>query len=435
MTVENIIGLQWGDEGKGKEVDSESYRLTRDLEQNQKIIVARYQGGPNAGHTLKVDGKKIGLHLISSGILNDKTYNFLCSGVHINPVKLNAEVQKLNEANVTINESNFGVSSKAHLILPNQIYEDGINYNREIHSSTGNGIAQSSRDKHARSGIRIISALDKRLLYELLVNNFQENYGTKATNVIHNSGLLKTICCLVNDAVLKLEPFLRDEAKVFSDKQFKHTIFEGAQGVMLDVEYGEFPGTTSTSPLLIPRKYDKRIGVFKLYSSSVGIDKRPFVADFQNIYDEKTISHLRQKWEEHGVSTGKPRNIGMFDLVAAKYALAIADPEILVGTCLDRLEEIGKINKDLYIVTGYKIGKNVYHDREPFMDNPMALKDAKPVIYKLNTWTKSINKDGTLNDNAKRYIDFIEHELQMEFSKLGIGPSRNQDFIKECYKK
>ena len=232
---------------------------------------------------------------------------------------------------------------------------------------------------------------------------------------------------------LRLEDYIVDEAKIFTDKQFKNIIFEGAQGLMIGVDYGEYNGTTSTSPLLVPRKYDYRIGVFKLYSSSVGTEKRPFVADMKHFYTQEQITQIRNAWGEYGVSTGRPRNIGAFDLLAAKYALSVSDPDFLIGTCLDKLEEIGKLGLDLYVVEGYEINGKKYYEREIFMDNPMALENAKPILKKFKSWTKTIDEKGNLCDEAKTYVSYLEKQLDIEFSKLGIGPKRGDNIVRPSF--
>ncbi len=416
-----IIGLGDGDEGKGKDVHFISLILESLLAEGENVLVRRYQGGPNAGHTVEYNNKKIALHQIPSGIINPKAVCLSGSGVYLNPIKYIAEITDLLKAGVYVGPENLKISSKAHLILPHYLDEDFGSFNLKEHSSTGNGIKQCAVAKAGRVGIRIVEALDKDTLEEALRTNLKINLQNKTFSEKQFSDALN----LIHSSVRYLKDHIVLEESVISDKRFKFWLSEGAQGAMLDIDSGQYPGITSSSTINPPYRPDLLIGVFKLYQSSVGIQNRPFIAEMKDLSEEDQ-NKIRIKWAEFGTTTKKPRHIGWFDTVKAEYAVQTTRVDEIVGNCLDRLEDLGKMDLPLRIAVAYKIDGKVYDHWDMEFDSRDKLRRAEPVYQNFKPWRKTVNNKGELNDNAKKYINFIEEKLQKEFCMLGIGSKTNQ---------
>ncbi len=415
-----IIGGQNGDEGKGKIihwlVKHAAEKVKRSYD-NKPILVQRWQGGANAGHTIVEDnGEMYKLHLVPSGITTQEAFNLIGDGVYLDPRKLMKEIQELRGRGVNVSSQNLGIASKAHITFDYHTAEDQADFNKARHTSTGSGIKQTAVDKFGRVGIRFVEFLDAEALAAVLrekrfpngmpgtnIDNFVASYDTERE-------FLKEFIILEQDAIKKYGKAYR--------------IGEGAQGTLLDVDVGMYPGITSSNPAKAPGRPDYVLGVFKLYVSSVGTGDRPFVSRM----DKNLETELRELWQERGTTTGKDRELGWFDAVAAKEAIRNANIDYLVGTCGDRLNELGKRNEKVRIVTAYKINGKVYSEWDVSFDNRFTLQRAEPVLEELESWTE-FSIDGQLTKNAQRYLDRLQDLLRREFIMFGTGPKQNDMLV------
>jgi adenylosuccinate synthase len=417
----SIIGLQNGDEGKGKFVEFCIEKIKENIEINQKIIVHRWQGGPNAGHTVVIGDKNFHLHQLPSGIIRDKTYCLLGTGMFINPRKLLEEIKTLEVQGIKITSEIFGISSKAHVILDYHTSEDQKNFNLKEHTTTGNGIKQCARDKAARVGIRFIEFLDKNLMIQILkervfpeaLPNSLGTYEEFVNSYEKERNILKNYCVLENE--------------VMNRKDIGFKFMEGAQGLLIDLDQGQYPGVTSSNPGLPHYRPEKIIGVFKLYGSSVGIGDRPYVSEINPKLQEKLI----EPWHEFGTTTKKPRHIGWFDVVAGKYAMECGAVDEICGSCLDRLEELHKLREKLKIVVAYEIDGKKYDTWIADFDRRDILKKAKPVFEEFDTWDKTIDDLGNIHPNALKYIERLEQLLGNRFCLIGVGPEHDQMIVRK----
>ena len=416
-----FIGCQNGDEGKGKIVEYVSSLMENNTENSQKqILTYRWQGGPNAGHTVVKDNTKFKLHQLPSGLVRPSTYNLLGKGMLINPRKLLEEIKTLTSQGVPVTKENLGISSKAHMILDYHVNADQKHFNLAEHTSTGNGIKQAARDKANRVGIRFIEFLDKDLMIDIL-NTKVFPQGMQDTNAEDFTNSYEK----EREA---LTQFLALESEIFTNPQFKYWLGEGAQGFLLDLDDGQYPGITSTCPCQPTHRPDKLVGIFKSYISSVGIGDRPFVAEM----DQELQPSLIKEWGEFGTTTGKPRHIGWFDVVAGKHAIETSHLDYIGITCLDRLEALSKINQKPKVVVGYEIDGKTYNDWDVSFNKRDTLRKAKPIIQEFDSWEKTTEDDNkTLTPNAQKYLEFIESKLGKTFSFIGIGPSHEQIIVRE----
>ncbi len=415
------IGLQNGDEGKGKITKYLSGQAGQILTISQRILTYRWQGGKNAGHTTYVGDEKFQLHQVPSAVTNDNIYCLLGTGMFIHIRKLYEEMTGLMEKGIRIDTSKIGISSKAHVTLDYHVDEDMKSYNLPEHTSTGSGIKQTARDKANRVGIRFIEFLDSDLMLKILKNR------TFPDGMPGGVGYEEFVDYYAKERKF-LEQFVVLEHEVFANLEFGFWLGEGAQGAALDLDVGQYPGITSSNPTHPWHRPDKTIGVAKAYVSSVGIGDRPFVSEMpvglQNI--------LREPWEEFGVSTGKPRNIGWMDTVALNYALAVTEVDEIALTCLDRLEELAKNNSKVGIATAYEVNQGVHQKWHVSFDSRDTLVNAKPVIEWLDPWEQTVEKDGkTLTPNAEKYISAIEDLTKRKLVIVGVGPKDEQTLIRK----
>ena len=403
-----IIGGQNGDEGKGKIVEylinSAEKKFSNFL--TKSVLNYRWQGGANAGHTVAVDGKIFKLHQIPSGIVRKNTYCLLGKGMFLNPRKLLNEIKELEEQGIKVTPDKFGISSKAHMTLDYHINDDQAYFNLEEHSSTGSGIKQTARDKADRIGIRFIEFLDSDLMIKIL----KERNFLNTEQFVNSYQKEREI----------LYKFLVSEDEIFANCRFDFVIAEGAQGIMLDLDDGQYPGITSSNPGLPTHRPKKILGIFKLYCSSVGIKDRPFVSEMDELQNK-----LHVPLGEFGTTTKKPRHIGWFDVVAAKYSIDVIQIDYIGGTCLDKLEYLHKIGEKLKICIAYEIGGQNYYKWDVSFDKRNVLWNAKPVFEEFETWDKTY-VNGVLNPNAKKYIERLEELLGKKFVLLGIGPKSEE---------
>ena len=415
--VDVILGLQWGDEGKGKIVDYFA---------SQYDVIARFQGGPNAGHTLYVADKKIVLHQIPSGVFHQQAINLIGNGVVLDPVTLRKEADTVAAFGVDLKRNLF-ISERTHLILPTHRALDkaaeGAKGEAKI-GSTLKGIGPAYMDKTGRNGLRVGDLLHKsfttqyiklRLKHQKLLDNynFDEDISVWEEEFFEAIEFLKSL------NIVNGEYFLNDKIS-----QGKKVLAEGAQGSMLDIDFGTFPFVTSSNTIsagvcnglgVAPQKIKEVIGVSKAYCTRVG--GGPFPTELHDETGEK----LRKVGSEFGATTGRPRRCGWMDLVALQYACMLNGVTQIVMTKADVLDAFEELN----ICTSYKIG-----DKET-NEIPFQMMHA-PIVPKYksfngwNTQTSSIQQAGELPVEMKDYIGFINKSLNTHVSYISNGPGRDQ---------
>ena len=415
--VDVILGLQWGDEGKGKIVDYFAPNYD---------IIARFQGGPNAGHTLYVNGSKIVLHQIPSGVFHEKTVNLIGNGVVLDPVTLKKESQKVADHGVDVRKNLF-IAERAHLILPTHRALDKASEQAKGNDKIGStlkGIGPAYMDKTGRNGLRVGDLLDKnfttqyiklRLKHQRLLDsmNFQEEITAweeeffEAVEFMHELKIVNGEY-FVNDRIAK-------GAKVLA---------EGAQGSMLDVDFGTFPFVTSSSTIsagvcsglgIAPQKIKDVLGVSKAYCTRVG--GGPFPTE---LLDE-TGEELRKLGNEFGATTGRPRRCGWIDLVALRFACMINGVTKIVMTKADVLDSF----ESLQVCEQYKVNGKLSSE-VPYQ---MLKSNIEPVLTSLPGWKTDITSVKNYNDapvQMKEYIEHIRKYLGVDISYVSNGPGRDQ---------
>jgi len=420
MGVDVLLGLQWGDEGKGKIVDV----LTPEYD-----IIARFQGGPNAGHTLEFEGIKHVLHTIPSGIFRDNVINIIGNGVVIDPVILKNEIAQLEKLNVNVKDKLL-ISKKAHLILPtHKLLDKASEIAKGKHKigSTLKGIGPTYMDKTGRNGIRVgdINNHDFKEKY----NRLKEKHFAllKDTNLINDlesleSEFIESIQYLQNFEHIDSEHYLNNAAK-----NGKKILAEGAQGTLLDIDFGTYPFVTSSNTItagtctglgIAPNKIQKIVGIFKAYCTRVG--SGPFPSELEDEVGEK----MRQIGHEFGATTGRERRCGWIDLPALKYAIMIngvTELSMMKADVLDSFE-------DIFVCTHYlQDGKKI--DFFPF-----ELSDStQPVLKKIKGWNSDITKckdEESFPNELSSYIKFLEKELDIPISIVSVGPNRSETIIR-----
>lgn len=419
-----ILGMQWGDEGKGKIVD-----LLTDFSD----VVIRYQGGANAGHTLVVDGQKIVLHAIPSGILHSNVTCVIANGVVIDPELLIGELDNIESKNIPVNSNNLKISYNAHIILP---YHKLMDKYREEKASkkigtTQKGIGPAYEDKAARRGIRFIDFIDKSKFDEMLLRNL-EYYNFMFKNYFAKDELDYTK--LVNDFDIyreKLKGFACDTVSFLYNETIRKRsmLFEGAQGTLLDIDCGTYPYVTSsnttsggaiTGSSIGLRKNTSVLGIMKAYTTRVG--EGPFPTELNNEIGLK----IREEGFEYGSTTGRARRIGWLDMVALKYAIKVNGITSIALTKLDTLSILDEIN----------ICTNYIHNGEKttnFINNNSILENVTCEYQTYPGWKVPINNIRSFEDlplNAKKYIETIETMLETPIDIISVGPDRKETILK-----
>lgn len=417
-----LVGLQWGDEGKGKIVDILSPEYN---------IVARYQGGANAGHTIVFQGKKYVLHLIPSGIFTKGIKCVIGNGTVIDPVALLEEISLIEKEGIDLKDRLF-ISRDAHLILPYHKIIDAINESKSDKiGTTKKGIGPAYFDKYARRGIKIS---DIELL-DVLKEKIEKNL-SYLKSIFPDSNELKdtSVDAIYNDLLKQYNEFKQYVCftqKLLNDaiKDNKNILLEGAQGALLDIDFGTYPFITSSHPTsggactgsgIPPNNITNIVGIFKAYTTRVG--EGPFPTE---LFDEngKKISEIGA---EFGATTGRPRRCGWLDLVALKYACMINGVTELVITKSDVLDTFDEI----FLCTNYKID-DVLTDE--FHTNCNYLQAAKPLYKRFKGWKITINKISKFNDlplEYKEYIKFIEDYVGVGIKYISTGASREEIIIR-----
>ena len=426
MNVTLVLGAQWGDEGKGKIVDI----LSKDAD-----IVARYQGGANAGHTVVFNGKKFILHLIPSGILNPNSFCIIGNGVVIDPYALLEEIDLLGKFNISV-DNRLLISNKAHLILPYHKILDKVSEECSEKSigTTGRGIGPAYVDKFARCGIRVSEILHPEILKNHLEKNFKEKiqlitkyYGKDVEEQDYNRQISEYL-----EALNKIKQYVADTT-FFINRQIKDgkkVLIEGAQGTLLDVDHGTYPFVTSSNPTsggactglgIPPTVITNIIGVAKAYTTRVG--NGPFPTELK----DETSEIIRKNGFEYGSTTGRPRRCGWLDLVALKYSIMINGINSLALTKIDVLSSFSEIK----VCVKYQIDGN---ETTEFPSDSIILDNAKPIYQVLPGWNKSlagINAYENLPSETKEYIKFIEDYLQIPVNIISTSPERTDTIIRQ----
>lgn len=419
MAVDLLLGLQWGDEGKGKIVDvfTEKYD-----------IIARFQGGPNAGHTLEFDGQKHVLHTIPSGIFHDNTINLVGNGVVIDPVIFKKELDNLSKHNCDY-QSKLVISRKAHLILPTHRLLDAASEASKGKAKIGStlkGIGPTYMDKTGRNGLRVgdLEMEDWKEKYRALADKHEALISFYNVDVQYNLAELedeffKAIKVLKSLKFIDSENYLKE-----AQKEGKTILAEGAQGSLLDIDFGTYPFVTSSNTTaagactglgVAPNKIKDAFGIFKAYTTRVG--SGPFPTE---LFDEdgKTMSRVGN---EFGATTGRPRRCGWLDLVALKYAVDINGITQLIMMKSDVLSGF----ETLKVCTSYKYkGEEIEH--LPFN---IEAENVTPVYKKFKGWKEDLTNMTDASQFPKElneYIKFLEHELNVPISVVSVGPDRKQ---------
>ncbi|MCG8608177.1 adenylosuccinate synthase [bacterium] len=420
MSVEIVVGSQWGDEGKGKIVD---------LLSESADIVARYQGGANAGHTIVIDGQKYILHLIPSGILHKNTTCAIGNGVVIDPVALLEEIAFLESKGIQVKDRLF-ISHRAHLIMPYHKLLDQAKENKDAErkiGTTGRGIGPAYVDKVNRMGIRIVDLLDRDTLESKLRRNVVEK--NEILRKIYRSEEMD-VERMVNEYLEfdeKIASYVRDVSTFLNDaiKQDQRILLEGAQGTLLDVDFGTYPYVTSSSPTsggacsgvgIGPTKISRVIGVVKAYTTRVGMG--PFPTE---IGDDEGVN-LRELGDEFGATTGRPRRCGWFDAVIANFAVQVNGIERFALTKLDVLDSLDEIK----VCVAYEYGGRRL---TTFPSEIRILENCKPVYESYPGWKQSTSEVRHYDDlpkNARQYMDAIRNLTGTDLSIISVGSGREQ---------
>lgn len=429
-----VIGLQAGDEGKGKGVaylvdravkDARTNKLERDSDNLglKPVLVVRYQGGPNAGHTVVIRGTKYKLHQIPSGVLIDNTFNLVDEGMFFSPRAAVEEIETLRAQGVRIGPDNLGIASNAHVILDYHIEMDSADSKptaKKSHTSTGRGIKPTAVDKYGRTGVRFAEFLNRDAFRNALLDRAAElkKQGIEREDVAD-------IPAFIESYEAERE-FFRDFAVLRTDVLKRHgthsLIAESAQGFRLDVDKGLYPGVTSSNPVRIPSEFISNgtnviYGVVKLYESSAGGGNRPFVGQMRGGLE--TV--LRKAFKEQGTTTTRDRDLGWFDVVAVKHAFQDTGTHYLVSSCGDRLELLATMGEKVRIVVAYKIDGRTYDEWHPSFHNRETLRRAEPVFEDFEPWTRFVDDNGDLTPNAQIYIDAIQKYVGAKFIMHGAG--------------
>ncbi len=421
-----IIGAQWGDEGKGKVVDLLADRFD---------IVARYQGGHNAGHSVYVGDKAFVLRLLPSGIIHEDKICVLGNGMVIDPKAFFEEVDQMMAQGISVTPERLKVSSRAHLILPYHRALDHTSEERlgnEKVGTTLRGIGPAYEDKAGRRGIRVSDALVPELLKSRIKRNLEEAnrvivlYGREP---LRSDEIFEEISALAE----RLRPFVTETTHFLSEakKQNKKILLEGAQATLLDVDHGTYPYVTSSNPTaggaavgagIPPHHISGVLGIVRTYMTRVG--EGPFPTEMLDA-EEVTAHLIRQRGNEYGSVTKRPRRCGWFDAVATRYAAELNGFNSLALTKLDVLDALEEIK----VCTGYELdGEKI----ETFPAVSQDLQRIKPIYKTLKGWqseTLGVTKIEDLPTRAREYVEFLSNAIGVEIGLISTGPERDQTII------
>ena len=425
MSNTAIVGVNWGDEGKGRMVDL----LTENYD-----IVARYQGGGNAGHTVINEYGKFALHLLPSGVFRKNVVNILGNGVAVDAESLWTEIEQLREQGVYVTPDNLKISDRASLVLPWHKLLDELEENRladKKYGSTKQGIAPFYSDKYQKKTVLAGDLYYPEKLMERLKDlaewknlTITKVYGAEEYTLAKLDAWVKDFGEKIKPYVCDTTTFLRDELE-----EGKKILFEAQLGTLRDLDFGIVPYTTSSNTIAayapigagIPfAKVDEVVGVAKAYSTCVG--EGPFTSEMFGDEAEK----LRKEGFEYGAKTGRPRRVGAFDVVATRYGAKMQGTTSIALTKLDILSYMDKIP----VCTKYEVNGE-FTNEFPF---PTLLPDAKPVIEYMDGWKTDISgvrKWEDLPENARKYVEYIEKEIGCFIKYVSVGPERDSIIIRE----
>ena len=420
-----VVGTQWGDEGKGKITDFLSEKAE---------YVARYQGGDNAGHTIQFGGETYKLHLIPSGIFSPEKLCIIGNGVVVNPKSLVTELAYLHERNITTD--NLRISDRAHVILPYHIELDRLQEEAKGDKKIGTtikGIGPAYMDKAARVGIRIADLLDREVFEERLRLNLEDKNRQFTKLYDANPMNFEEIFEEYYEYGQQIKQYVCDTSVLLNDAldNGKRVLFEGAQGVMLDIDQGTYPFVTSSNPLaggvtigsgVGPSKVTKVVGVCKAYTSRVG--DGPFPTE---LFDE-IGSRIREVGCEYGTTTGRPRRVGWFDSVVMRHSKRVSG---ITNLCLNSIDVLTGL-ETVKICVSYrkKNGEEIRH----YPASLVELGQCEPVYEELPGWTEDITGCRTLDElpiEAQNYVRRISELVGLKISTFSVGPDRNQTNILE----
>ncbi|HEY4599816.1 MAG TPA: adenylosuccinate synthase [Cerasibacillus sp.] len=417
-----VVGTQWGDEGKGKITDF----LAEKAE-----VVARYQGGNNAGHTIKFDGVTYKLHLIPSGIFNNEKACVLGNGMVIDPKAFLDELAYLQEHNISTD--NLYISNRAHVILPYHIKLDVLQEEEKGTNKIGTtkkGIGPAYTDKAARVGIRMADLLDADTFREKLEQNVKEK--NRLFTKLYDADPVSV------DEIFdeyfaygqKMKQYVTDTSLILNNAldEDRRVLFEGAQGVMLDIDQGTYPFVTSSNPSaggvtvgagVGPTKIERVVGVTKAYTTRVG--DGPFLTE---LHDE-TGDRIREVGREYGTTTGRPRRVGWFDSVAVRHTRRVSGITDLSVTLLDVLTGIDTLK----ICVAYRHKGEII---EEFPANLSVLAECEPVYEEMPGWTEDITNVTSFDElpkNAQHYLNRVSELTEIPLSIFSVGPDRKQTIV------
>lgn len=423
MAVDLLLGLQWGDEGKGKIVDVLTTKYN---------IIARFQGGPNAGHTLVFNGMKHVLHTIPSGIFHNNTINIVGNGVVIDPVIFKKELEKLDEQNIDYKKSLF-ISRKAHIILPTHRLLDAASEASKGKAKIGStlkGIGPTYMDKTGRNGIRIgdIELPDWKDKYRALADKHEAMINFYNVDIQYNLKELEDEFCSAIETLKTLQFIDSEEYLHQAQKAGKSILAEGAQGSLLDIDFGTYPYVTSSNTTaagactglgIAPSKIGEVYGIFKAYTTRVG--SGPFPTE---LFDEVGAT-MGRVGNEFGATTGRPRRCGWLDLVALRYACQVNGVTQLIMMKGDVLSGFDKVK----VCTAYNY-KGTVIEHLPYN---IEEQNVTPIYTEFKGWKEDLTgiKEASKMPKAlNEYIAFLEKELEIPITIVSVGPDRTQTIIR-----
>lgn len=421
MSAFIVLGAQWGDEGKGK--------MTDYLAEEANVVV-RYQGGNNAGHTVEVGEKQYKLHLIPSGILHDEKLNVIGNGVVVDPKAFFTEIDYLKEEGVKVTPEKLIVSDRAHVIMPYHKVLDKLKEKargKNDIGTTGKGIGPCYTDKFERCGIRVCDLIDKEVFKEKLKDNI-EMKNKYIVNVLGGEPLsFEEIYEEYSNYGEELKPFVKDTSvRVYNEiKEDKTVLFEGAQGMLLDIDYGTYPYVTSSNTTaggvangigIGPNMITNAVGIAKAYTTRVG--KGPFPTELE----DETGEWIREKGHEYGVTTGRSRRCGWLDIVILKTSVRVSGLTSLAVTKIDTLAGLEKVK----MCVGYKFNDEII---DYFPASLEDLAKCEPIYEEFDGWDESVANARSyeeLHPNARKYLERIEELTDTRISIVSVGPRRDQ---------
>ncbi|MFC4077257.1 adenylosuccinate synthase [Salinithrix halophila] len=419
MSTVVIVGTQWGDEGKGKITDF----LAEKAE-----VVSRYQGGNNAGHTIVFGGKRYKLHLIPSGIFYPEKICVLGNGMVLHPQALVEELAYLRSHGVST--QNLRISDRSHVIMPYHIKLDKAEESRKGTGkigTTGKGIGPAYMDKAARTGIRISDLLDRDLFAEKLQQNLKEKNRVLEKLYETEGFTFEEIYEPYLAAAEQIRPYVTDTSVVLNDAidQGRRVLFEGAQGVMLDIDQGTYPFVTSSNPVaggvcigsgVGPTKINQVVGVAKAYTTRVG--DGPFPTELK----DEIGNQIREVGREYGTTTGRPRRVGWFDSVVVRHARRVSG---ITGLSLNSLDVLTGL-ETVKICTAYRYRGRVLENYPASLD---ILSECEPVFEELPGWNEDITEARSLSDlplSAQHYVERVTQLTGIPLTIFSVGPAREQ---------